>query len=277
MDTHTDLTLVQAIVLGIVQGLTEFLPVSSSGHLVLANYYLGWGEHLPAYVTIATNTGTFIAVLIALWKDTLEAARGFFSGLFSPEARQQEGWRMSLMVIVGCIPTVIIGLGLEKIFEQLNQPRYVSLGLIVTGIVLWTMPKSGPKTTAKAMTWWDALVGGIAQGIAVTPGISRSGSTISAMLWRGTSADLAPRFSFLMYLVVSFGVGLLGIKDTIEQGLALGPLIGMTLASFITGYLSLLWLFALLRKGQFKWFAPYLWFVAAMTLVKVFAMPASGV
>ncbi|MGK7889593.1 MAG: undecaprenyl-diphosphate phosphatase, partial [Leptolyngbyaceae cyanobacterium] len=132
-------------------------------------------------------------------------------------------------------------------------------------------PKSGAKTTAKEMSWWDALVGGIAQGIAVMPGISRSGSTISAMLWRGASSDLAPRFSFLMYLIVSFGVSLLGITDAIEEGLAIGPLIGMTVASFITGYLSLLWLFSLLKKGQFKWFAPYLWFVAAVTLVRVFA------
>ncbi|NET47960.1 MAG: undecaprenyl-diphosphate phosphatase [Merismopedia sp. SIO2A8] len=271
MQTSTELTVVQAIILGIVQGLTEFLPVSSSGHLVLANYYLGWGEQLPAYVTIATNTGTFLAVLIALRNDVVEAALGFFGGLQSKWGRQQEGWRMSLLVILGCIPTVIIGLGLEKIFEQLNQARYVCIGLIITGIVLWIMPKSGVKRTPKQLTWWDAVVGGISQGIAVMPGISRSGSTISAMLWRGASADLAPRFSFLMYLIVSFGVGLMGVTDAIEEGLAFGPLVGMTISSFITGYLSLIWLFSLLKKGQFKWFAPYLWFVAVVTLIRIFA------
>lgn len=269
-----ELTLIQAIILGIVQGLTEFLPVSSSGHLVLANYYLGWGEVLPAYVTIATNTGTFLAVLIALRKDVIEAFFGFFNGLASAQGRQQEGWRMALLVIVGCIPTIIIGLGLEQIFEQLNQVRYVCIGLIVTGIVLWTMPTSGAKKTAKHLSWWDAIIGGLSQGIAVMPGISRSGSTISAMLWRGASSELAPKFSFLMYLIVSFGVALMGIGDAIAEGLAIGPLVGMTISSFITGYVSLIWLFSLLKKGQFKWFAPYLWFVAAATLVRVFAAPA---
>ena len=271
-----DLTLIQAIILGIVQGLTEFLPVSSSGHLVLANYYLGWGEVLPAYVTIATNTGTFLAVLIVLRQDVMDAFFGFFNGLTSAQGRQQEGWRMALLVIVGCIPTIIIGLGLEQIFEQLNQVRYVCIGLIVTGVILWTMPASGSKTTAKDLSWWDAIVGGLSQGMAVMPGISRSGSTISAMLWRDASSELAPKFSFLMYLIVSFGVALMGIGDAIAEGLAIGPLVGMTISSFITGYVSLIWLFSLLKKGQFKWFAPYLWFVAAATLARVFATPSVG-
>ena len=263
------MTLMQAIILGIVQGLTEFLPVSSSGHLVLASYYLGWWEKLPLYVDIATNTGTFFAVLIALRKDVWQALSGFFQGLRSSPARQQEGWRMALLVILGSIPTIIIGLGLKPIFEYLNQPLYVSLALIVTGIVLWFTPKSGLKRNALALSWLDATIGGIAQGCAVVPGISRSGSTISTMLWRGASSDLAPRFSFLMYLIVSFGVAILGIEEVRQEELELAPLLGMIIASFITGYVALIWLFSVLRKGQFRWFAPYLWVVAAITLIKL--------
>jgi len=263
------MTLMQAIILGIVQGLTEFLPVSSSGHLVLASYYLGWWEKLPLYVDIATNTGTFFAVLVALRKDVWQALSGFFQGLRSSPARQQEGWRMALLVILGSIPTVIIGLGLKPIFEHLNQPLYVSFALIVTGIVLWFTPKSGYKRNALSLNWLDATMGGIAQGCAVVPGISRSGSTISTMLWRGASSDLAPRFSFLMYLVVSLGVAILGIEEVRQEGLELAPLLGMIIASFVTGYLALIWLFSVLRKGQFRWFAPYLWIVAAITLTKL--------
>ncbi len=263
------MTLMQAIILGIVQGLTEFLPVSSSGHLVLASYYLGWWEKLPLYVDIATNTGTFLAVLIAMRKDVWQALSGFFSGLTSTSARQQEGWRMALLVILGSIPTTLIGLGLKTVFEELNQPLYVSLALMLTGLILWFTPKSGLKRNALSLSWLDATIGGIAQGLAVVPGISRSGSTISTMLWRGASSDLAPRFSFLMYLIVSLGVAILGIREVQEEGLEVAPLLGMIVASFITGYIALLWLFSVLRKGQFRWFAPYLWVVAIITLIKV--------
>lgn len=263
------MTLLQAIILGIVQGLTEFLPVSSSGHLVLANYYFGWGEALPLYVDIATNTGTFLAALVVLRKDVWQALSGFFQGLTSSSARQQEGWRMALLVILGSIPTAMIGLGLKPIFEKLNQPLYVSFALIVTGIVLWFTPKSGAKKNALSLSWLDATIGGLAQGLAVIPGISRAGSTISTMLWRGASNDLAPKFSFLMYMVVSFGVAILGIEEIQSQGLGLAPLLGMTIASFVTGYLALNWLFSVLSKGQFRWFAPYLWVVATITLIRL--------
>ena len=131
--------LYQAIILGIVQGLTEFLPVSSSGHLVLANYYFGWGaagESLPLEVDIFTNTGTFLAVLFVLRKDVWLALSGFLRGLRSAEARQEEGWRLALLVIAGSIPTAIIGLSLEPIFEALNRPFYVSIALILTGVLL---------------------------------------------------------------------------------------------------------------------------------------------
>ena len=93
----------QAIVLGIAQGLTEFLPVSSSGHLVLANYFLGWGDSLPLYVDIATNTGTLLAVLVFLWRDVKSAFAGFFAGLTSAEARRGPGWRLALLVLVGVV------------------------------------------------------------------------------------------------------------------------------------------------------------------------------
>ncbi len=264
------MTIFQAIVLGVVQGLTEFLPVSSSGHLVLANYYLGFGkpgEPLPLLYDIVANTGTLCAVLVALRRDVWEALTGFFGGLFSKEARRREGWTLALLVILGSVPTAIIGWALRPVFESLNTPLPVCIALIVTGFILWFTPKSGPKETARELRKRDAIIGGVAQGLAVVPGISRSGTTIAVMLWRGASADLAPRFSFLMYLVASFGVLLLGVGDLREGTLGLGPLLGMFLASFVTGYVAILFLFAILRRGQFRLFAPYLWIVAAITLL----------
>jgi undecaprenyl-diphosphatase len=252
-----------------VQGLTEFLPVSSSGHLVLANYHLGWGESLPLYVDVATNTGTLLAVLVALRRDVWTAVAGAARGLVSAEARRSEGWRLALLVIVGSVPTALIGLGLRPIFEMLNAPVPVSFALAATGVVLWLAPKGGGKTSARKLGFVDALIAGVAQGLAVIPGVSRSGSTITALLWRGADGATAARLSFLMYLLVSTGVAFLEADALLGAAIEPGPLAAMIATSFASGYLAILWLFRILRRGQFRWFAPYLWLVAAGTLARV--------
>ncbi len=259
----------QATILGVVQGLTEFLPVSSSGHLALATYHLGWGDGLPLWVGVATNTGTLLAVLVYLRSDVATAASGFLRGLVSSAARREEGWRLALLVLVGSIPTVVIGLALRPVFEQLGQPVPVAIALTVTGLVLWTAPRGGAKDGPPRLTFVDALLAGVAQGMAVVPGISRSGATIATLLWRGASADMAPRLSFLMYLVVSFGVAILEADTVLGEQVAWGSLAAMTVASFVVGYVALHLLFALLRRGRFRVFAPYLWALAAFTLVRV--------
>lgn len=267
------MTTIQAIILGMVQGLTEFLPVSSSGHLVLANYHFGFnfgnGDSLPLYVDLATNTGTFFAALLALRTDVWQALSGFLKGLTSASARQEDGWRMAILVIIGSIPTLLMALLLRPVFEHLNKPLFVSFTLIITGIIMWFTYKSGPKDNVAKLTWKDALIGGVAQGIAIVPGISRSGSTIATMLWRGASAEVAAKFSFLMYLVASFGAAVLSILELRQEQIALVPIVAMVVSSFVVGYVAIVWLFAILRRGQFKWFAPYLWIVAGITLIRL--------
>ncbi len=259
-----------AIILGIVQGLTEFLPVSSSGHLVLASYYFGWGFPVPIEVDIITNTGTLLAVLFSLHKEVYQTIVGFFKGLVSKDARQSESWHLSLLVIFGSIPTALIGLLLKPYFEHLNTPFYVSIALATTGLVLWFAPNIATKNETKDISFLDAVLGGIAQGLAIIPGISRSGSTITALLWRGINAELAAKFSFLMYLVVSLGVTILSAEDLQHAELGLNALLLMFISSFATGYFALGWLFKILRKGQFKYFAPYLWVVAAVTIISLY-------
>ena len=267
------MTVLQAVVLGVVQGLTEFLPVSSSGHLVLANYWFGFGgeeESLELAVDIATNTGTFLAVLIALRADVANALGGFVWGLRSAEGRRSEGWRLAMLVLLGSVPTAVIGLGLRPVFEVLNRPLWVSLALLVTGVILWTVPRRPrAKDEPARLTWTDALIGGVAQGLAVMPGISRSGATIATMMHRDATPDLAARFSFLLYLVASAGVALLGLTEVRDAGFGLAPLVGMTIGSFVVGYAALVWLFAILRRGEFRWFAPYVWAVALLTLGRI--------
>jgi undecaprenyl-diphosphatase len=262
-------TVLQALVLGAVQGLTEFLPVSSSGHLVLANYYLGWGDRLPLWVDIATNTGTVLAVVVYLWRDVAAAVGGFFAGLASAEARARPGWRLALLVLAGSVPTAAIGLALRGVFESLNAPLPVAIALAVTGLILWFAPRSGPKREPGDLSYADALVAGVVQGIAVVPGISRSGSTIASLLARGADRELAPRVSFLLYLVVSLGVAVFGIGDVREAEVPLVPLVAMVASSFAVGYLALVTVFAVLRRGRFRAFAPYLWALSAVTIASV--------
>lgn len=262
---------VQAAVLGFVQGLTEFLPVSSSGHLVLAATWFGFraeGESLELAIDIATNTGTFFAVLVALRRDVWLALRGFLAGLTSASARREDGWHLAMLVILGSLPTAAIGLGLRSVFETLNAATPVSIALMTTGVILWTAPSKGARSEPRSLGWRDALTAGVAQGLAVVPGISRSGSTIAALLWRDVDAALAARLSFLLYLVASAGVAILGIGEVREANLGWSAIGVMTLASFVTGWLALLWLFRILKRGRFRWFAPYLWLVATLTLLR---------
>ena len=263
----------EALVLGIVQGLTEFLPVSSSGHLALASHFFGLdsGEgEMALAIGIATNTGTLLAVLLALWSDVKLALGGFIGGLRSAEGRKTEGWRLALLVILGCIPTAILGLLLRDSFESLAAPLPVAITLTLTGFLLWFAPQGPrPRTSISQVRFIDALIVGIAQGIAVIPGLSRSGTTISTLLFRGISSELAARISFLMYLVVSFGVGLLGISEIRAANLEFMPVLIMTVVSFAVGYIALVWLFRVLRQGRFRIFSPYLWAVAAVTLLSL--------
>jgi len=267
------LTNLGALVLGIVQGLTEFLPVSSSGHLALASWFVGFNQgegDMALAIGIATNTGTLLAVLLALRNDVSLALRGFVSGLFSPEARKSEGWRLALLVLVGCIPTGILGLLFRDSFEALAAPLPVAAMLALTGFLLWFAPRGKqPRTRIRDVRFADAIVVGIAQGIAVIPGLSRSGTTITTLLWRGIDSELAARISFLMYLVVSLGVAALGVSEVRSAGLEFMPVLIMTVASFIVGYAALVWLFVVLRRGRFRVFSPYLWAVAAVTVASV--------
>ncbi len=257
----------RAIVLGVVQGLTEFLPVSSSGHLVLADRFLFGGKALPLWVDIATNTGTFLAALWLMRREIAEALSGFFAGIRSRKERRAPGWRLFWLVVVASLPAAAVGLLVKDVFEAINRPFFVALGLLFTALVLWTTPKGGPKDRPEKVAYLDAFLGGLAQAIAIWPGVSRSGTTISAFLRIGLAPELAARLSFLMYAAASLGVLLLGLKDGLPQGVEPLPLLAMVLASFASGYLAMLWLFGVLKAGRFRLFAPYVAAVALLALL----------
>ena len=183
-----------AILLGILQGATEFLPVSSSGHLVLAQHLLGDFEQVGVLFDVLLHLGTLVAVVIYFWSDL----SGLTSSLWRrDDAAKQQRFMVGLL-IAGSVPTAIIGLSFRDFFVGLfERPAIVCAMLLVTGSLLWLAERlRNSEQARKEMTWADAILVGAVQGCAIIPGISRSGSTIAALLLRGVDGETAARFSF---------------------------------------------------------------------------------
>lgn len=260
------MTFIDAILLGLLQGATEFLPVSSSGHLALAQNLLDDFAQPGLVFDILLHVGTMVAVVCYFWRDLVGL-------LTSPWRRDETALiqrRMLLLIIIGSIPTGIIGLTCKNFFESLfEQPLVVCLMLLITGGLLILAERY--RTTGRtegAMTWKDALTVGTVQGLSIIPGISRSGSTIASLLLRGVDGETAARFSFLLALPAIFGAALLSIKDIqqIESELIPAYLAGTGVALF-TGLLCIHLLMGIIRKRRLRWFAFYCWGVGLTGLV----------
>jgi len=278
--------IIQAIILGIVQGLTEFLPVSSSAHLVLVPYLLGVTYPNPA-TAVAFDTllhiGSLVAVIGFFIKDIIKIIIGLvssildiFRGKFKKGLKEDPFKKLAWLIIVGTIPAGLAGILLEKQFEALfNSLVAVGIFLLITGILLWAAERieSGRKEfkgkEIKDMTFKNALVIGIFQAFAIAPGISRSGATISAALFSGLNREFAARYSFLLSVIAILGAAAVQIKD-ISTGFEANSaiLIAGFLAALISGYLAIAFLLRIIvRKRSLLIFAYYCWIVGAITLI----------
>jgi undecaprenyl-diphosphatase len=255
----------EALVLGIVQGATEYLPVSSSGHLVIAQHLFGLEE--PAlFFDIVLHLGTLIAVVWYYRKDIVELVTETFAGLrylgsghsWKETAAAFPGLRFVILMVIGTVPTAVIGITFEDTFEQLfGSVQVVGFMLIMTGVVLLlTRLSRGAGRDAAAMTWVEALIIGIVQGIAITPGISRSGITISAALLLGIERETAARYSFLLSIPSILGALLLRLNGA-EDGIGTAALVLGFVAAALTGYFCLALLVRVVKRGRLSWFAPY--------------------
>ncbi|MGB5160369.1 MAG: undecaprenyl-diphosphatase UppP [Thermoanaerobaculia bacterium] len=265
----------QALVLGIVQGATEYLPISSSGHLVIAQHLFGLEE--PAlFFDIVLHLGTLVAVIWYYRKDIVKLVAETFAGLrnlalghsWKETLKSYPGFRFALLIVVGTIPTAVIGLAFEDTFERLfGSVRLVGLMLIVTGTVLLLtrLARSGGRDAAE-MTWVDALTIGVVQGLAITPGISRSGITIAAALLLGIDRETAARYSFLLSIPSILGALLLRIGGAHDGVGTTALVVGFTAAA-LTGYFCLALLVRLVKKGRLSWFAPYCFALGLLALV----------
>lgn len=257
----------EAILLGIVQGLTEFLPVSSSGHLVVLQHVLGFHEPLMAF-DIMVHLGTLAAVLIYYRKQLAYMV----TGLFGDE--RSHVLRLYSLVIVGTLPAVVIGLAFKDAIEHaLGDPFFVACAWMLFGIVaIISVRWSNGNRRYEDMSFFDALLIGCAQSVAILPGISRSGSTIITGMSRGISPSAAANFSFLLAIPAIGGAGILQLKDTPLSGILQDPpMIAGALVSFIVGYAAIAWLLRLLARGVIRPFGIYCVVVSAITFVALLA------
>lgn len=247
--------IIDAIILGIVQGLTEFLPVSSSGHLELSKALLG-DKSVPEeslVFTVVLHFATALSTIVVFRKDILEILKGLL------KFEKNEETLFTLKIIISMLPAVFVGLFFEEELEQLfgGNIAFVGFMLLITALLLWFADKA--KSTRKSVSNSNAFVIGIAQAIAMLPGISRSGATISTSVLLGNDKTKAARFSFLMVIPLIFGKiakDILSGDLTYSSGTSMPLLLGF-IAAFISGLFACTWMISLVKKSKLTYFAVY--------------------
>jgi undecaprenyl-diphosphatase len=257
--------LLRAVVLGIVQGLTEFLPVSSSGHLELAKYFLGDDSlaQESLLMTVTLHGATALATIAVFWKDIVSIFRGLFSFRWNEESQ------FAAKIVVSMIPAALVGLLFEPQIELLFNRQVLLVGfmLIITALLLFLADRA--RRTERQVSFTHAIVIGVAQAIAILPGISRSGATISTSVLLGIDRERAARFSFLMVVPLILGKMAKDALDgewsaqSAEQAL---PLLAGFAAAFLTGLLACVWMIRLVKNSNLTYFSVYCFVVAVLAI-----------
>lgn len=275
---------ISAIILGLVQGVAEFLPISSSGHLSLFQHFfqLTDVEHDHMFFDVLLHLGTLVAVFFAYRRDIAELLREFFCMVHLRKLPQGQtpdipARRMILMIIVATLPLLLVFPIKDRVELLYQNTFFIAFALVLTGTLLFVsdrMPR-GHKTAGTA-TMGDAILVGLAQAVAVVPGLSRSGTTISAGMARGFDRTYAVKFSFLMSIPAVLGANILSIVDAAKAGIdpSLLPmyLVGV-LVAMVSGYASISLLRFIARKGRFGGFAYYCWGAGLVTLILSLIVP----
>ena len=270
------MTYLSSFLLGLVQGLAEFLPISSSGHLSIAQNLLGLNTEIPEFFDVLLHLGTLVAVFVAYWRDICDMVAELIHGVGDlvhgttprqvPPAR-----RLILLIIVGTLPLFIL-LPIHKQVQALsNNMVFIGAALVVTGFLLFAcdLVRKGKKTERTA-TIADVLVVGLGQAIATMPGISRSGMTITTGCFMGVERKFAVRFSFLLSIPAVLGANILSLKDALDTGIIWAEVpmyvVGVITAA-VVGYACIRLLRLVAEKGRFGAFAYYCWAVGLLTLL----------
>jgi undecaprenyl-diphosphatase len=260
-----------AIVLGIVEGLTEFLPVSSTGHLTIVEKWLGLEVDDPAVTgfTAVIQMGAIVAVIVYFARDIWNIIRTWVLGLAKPEYRGHRDFRMGWYVIVGTIPVGIVGLLLRNVIkDDLRSLWVVAIALIGWSAVMWLAERLAQQDRSeKRVNLTDAVVVGVVQCVSLVPGVSRSGATISAGLVRGLDRVAATRLSFFLSIPALLAAGIFELKDAFGGDVGGGQIIVGTVVSFVVAYASIAWLLRFVAHHPITWFVPYRVALGALLLV----------
>lgn len=268
------MSLLQAIILGIIQGITEFLPISSSGHLVLAPFFFGWDLPPDQVFTfdVLVQMGTLVAVLVYFRKDLADIITGFVKALAARKPFGEPNARMGWYLILATIPAGLLGLSIKDLVEAAFQsPLATALFLFVTAALLLISERLGGKQRQlQSLTWKDALWIGCAQALSIFPGVSRSGSTIAGGLSCNLERPAAARFSFLMSIPIMLAAGVLAgsdLRNISDLMIFLPNIIAGFLTAAVVGYLVIKWLLAYLAHHSLRVFAIYCAALATLTLI----------
>lgn len=259
----------EAIILGIVQGLTEFLPVSSSGHIELGKAFFGIEEKEAGLLfTVVLHFATALSTIIVFWKDII----GILKGLVKFELN--DSWKFTLMVIISMVPAAVVGVFFKDWIDDFYNGNVllVSVMLLITGVILYFSDRA--KNSIGGVTYTNAFLIGIVQAIAIMPGISRSGSTIGTSVLLGIDREKAARFSFLMVLPLIIGAMLLEFKDYIDMSATMQKealildssiLLGFV-AALVSGYFACKWMISIVKRSQLTYFSIYCWVIGGAGL-----------
>lgn len=260
----------RAVVLGVLQGLTEFLPISSSAHLAIFPKFFGWDDPGAAY-TAVVQIGTELAVVLYFWRDIWTIGSGWVRGLFSRDARDEPAWRMGWFIIIGSLPIVALGIMLQDLIDREFRNLWViGTTLILLGVVLGIAERVGRKTRPiEKLTWTHAVLLGLAQAGALVPGVSRSGATISMGLFLGYERAAATRYAFLLAIPAVVGAGVYKLKDIPggENAYGTGPTIVGTVVAFVVGLAVIHWLLQYVSKNSYTPFVIYRVALGALVLM----------
>ncbi|MBW1649780.1 MAG: undecaprenyl-diphosphate phosphatase [Deltaproteobacteria bacterium] len=270
------MTLLKAVILGIIQGLTEFLPISSSGHLVIFQNLLQTSGDSDFIFDTALHFGTLIAIIIFFMPKIRKLIKSFFKLIkliFKrklSQALKESDIKLLLLIIAASVPTAIIGLLLGSTVQKLfGSVKITGIMLIITGVILWlTKYIKNNKSDIEKFGFKKALLIGTAQGLAVIPGISRSGSTISAGLFLGIKPEVCAEFSFLLSIPAILGAQIVSLTNFNYQMLPFKMIAAGSFAAFVSGYIALVFLMKIVNKGKFYYFAPYCWIIGILAFLK---------
>jgi undecaprenyl-diphosphatase len=257
------MTWIEALILGLVQGLTEFLPVSSSGHLELGKYLLNIEATNSLAFTVAVHGATVLSTIVVFRKDLSNLFKGVF------ELKWNESWKFVSLISLSMVPVLLVGLFFKDFVESFFEGniRFVGAMLLVTAALLtFTYLK---KSNTRKIGFGDAFLIGIAQALAVLPGISRSGATISTGLMLGNKREIMARFSFLMVLIPILGANLLEVLSgdiSSDQGVGLFALGVGFLAAFFTGLIACKWMIKIVNQGHLIYFALYCFVIGSLAI-----------